>query len=110
MDSIRQIRISRLIQKELSELFRVQTATMPGVLITITSVTITPDLSIARIRLSFFPSDRAQELLSSIRANATVIRHDLAKRIRHLRKLPDLTFFVDDTLDYLERVDELLKK
>lgn len=110
MDNIRQVRISRLIQKELSELFRLQTATMPGVLITITSVTISPDLGVARVRLSFFPSDRGQELLSSIKANASVIRHDLSKRISHLRKLPELTFFIDDTLDYLERVDELLKR
>lgn len=110
MDNIRQVRISRLIQKELSELFRLQTATMPGVLITITSVTISPDLGIARVRLSFFPSDRGQELLSSIKANASVIRHDLSMRISHLRKLPELTFFIDDTLDYLERVDELLKR
>lgn len=110
MDNTRQSRISRLIQRELSELFRLQTAAMPGVLISVTSVTISPDLGIARVRLSVFPTERSEELLQSIRGNASTIRYDLGKRISHLRKLPELTFFIDDSLDYLERIDELLRK
>lgn len=110
MDNTRQSRISRLIQKELSELFRQQTASMQGVLISVTSVTISPDLGIARVRLSFFPAERGAELLESIRAQVATIRYDLGKRISHLRKLPELTFFVDDSLDYLERIDALLKQ
>lgn len=110
MDNTRQSKISRFIQKELSELLRLDTATTRGVLVTVTSVSVTPDLGIARVRLSFFPSERSAELLESIRANAATIRYDLGKRMSHLRKLPELTFFVDDSLDYLERIDSLLKQ
>ena len=81
-------RINRLIQKEVSDLFRIQTQSLPGTLISVTSVTVSPDLSIARVRLSIFPSERGEELLESI--------------------LPELTFFIDDSLDYLERIDTLL--
>ncbi len=109
MDNTRQSRISRLIQKELGELFRLQTSAMPGVLISVTSVTISPDLGVARVRLSVFPTERGPELLKAIRSNASTIRYDLGKRISHLRKLPELTFFIDDSLDYLERIDELLR-
>jgi len=102
-------RINRLIQKEVSDLFRIQTQSMPGTLITVTSVTVSPDLSIARVRLSIFPSEKAEELLESIRSSAKTIRYDLGLRVgKQLRKLPELTFFIDDSLDYLERIDSLL--
>ena len=102
-------RINRLIQKEVSDLFRIQTQSIPGTLITVTSVTVSPDLSIARVRLSIFPSEQAEELLESIRSSAKTIRYDLGLRVgKQLRKLPELTFFIDDSLDYLERIDSLL--
>ena len=102
-------RINRLIQKEISDLFRIQTQSIPGTLITVTSVTVSPDLSIARVRLSIFPSEKAKELLESIRSSAKTIRYDLGLRVgKQLRKLPELTFFIDDSLDYLERIDSLL--
>ena len=102
-------RINRLIQKEVSDLFRIQTQSIPGTLITVTSVTVSPDLSIARVRLSIFPSEKAEELLESIRSSAKPIRYDLGLRVgKQLRKLPELTFFIDDSLDYLERIDSLL--
>ena len=102
-------RINRLIQKEVSDLFRIQTQSIPGTLITVTSVTVSPDLSIARVRLSIFPSEKAEELLKSIRSSAKTIRYDLGLRVgKQLRKLPELTFFIDDSLDYLERIDILL--
>lgn len=102
-------RINRLIQKEISDLFRIQTQSIPGTLITVTSVTVSPDLSIARVRLSIFPSDKAEELLESIRSSTKTIRYDLGLRVgKQLRKLPELTFFIDDSLDYLERIDSLL--
>ena len=97
-------RINRLIQKEVSDLFRQQTQALPG-----TPVTVSPDLSIARVRLSIFPTERGEELLETIRSNARAIRYDLGLRVgKQLRKLPELTFFIDDSLDYLERIDELL--
>ena len=109
MDNTRMSRINRLIQKEVSDLFRIQTQSVPGTLITVTSVTVSPDLSIARVHLSIFPSDKSEELLESIRSSAKTIRYDLGLRIgKQLRKLPELTFFIDDSLDYLERIDSLL--
>lgn len=111
MDSNRLSRVNRLIQKEMSELFRAQTAALPGVIVTVTSVSMTADLGIARVRLSIFPADRTDELLKNIRANTSAIRYDLGKRVRHqLRKLPELVFYIDDSLDYLERIDSLLKQ
>lgn len=111
MDNTRMSRVNRLIQKEVSEIFREQTKAMPGVLVSVTSVTVSPDLGIARIRLSIFPSERSEELLNNIRDNAKNIRYALGQRVRsQLRKIPEVTFFVDDSLDYLERIDTLLKK
>lgn len=110
MDNTRMSRINRLLQKEISDLFRQQTAAMSGVLISVTSVTVSPDLGIARVRLSIFPSERGSELLENIKRSAKTIRYDLGQRIGgQLRKLPELTFYIDDSLDYLERIDELLK-
>ena len=109
MDNTRMSRINRLIQKEVSDLFRIQTQSIPGTLITVTSVTVSPDLSIARVRLSIFHSEKAEELLESILSSAKTIRYDLGLRVgKQLRKLPELTFFIDDSLDYLERIDSLL--
>ena len=102
-------RINRLIQKEISDLFRIQTQSIPGTLITVTSVTVSPDLSIARVRLSIFPSEKAEELLESIRSSAKTIRYELGQRVHNqLRIIPELRFFIDDSLDYLERIDSLL--
>lgn len=111
MDNTRTSKLNRLLQKELSELFRLQTASLPGVLITVTSVSISPDLGIAHVRLSIFPNDKAEELLKAIKHNTATIRFDLGKRVKsQLRRLPELYFHIDDSLNYLERIDELLKK
>ena len=111
MDNTRTSKVNRLLQKELSELFRLQTASLPGVLITVTSVSISPDLGIAHVRLSIFPNDKAEELLNAIKHNTATIRFDLGKRVKsQLRRLPELYFHIDDSLNYLERIDELLKK
>lgn len=97
------------MQKELSEIFRLETAKMGGVLVSVSSVRVSPDLSIARVHLSIFPSERAQELLSNINASEKRIRYDLAQRVRYqMRKCPELTFFIDDSLDYIEHIDSLL--
>ncbi|KGN75651.1 ribosome-binding factor A [Porphyromonas macacae] len=111
MDSTRISKINRLVQKELGEIFREQTSAMPGVLVSVTSVSVSPDLSVARVRLSLFPGDRSEELLKSIKASTKQIRYELGTRVKtQLRRLPELTFFIDDSLDYLEHIDELLKK
>ncbi|MDE5677439.1 30S ribosome-binding factor RbfA [Phocaeicola sp.] len=111
METTRQNKISRLIQKELSEIFLLQTKAMNGVLVSVSTVRISPDISIARVYLSVFPSDRSQEIVKNINDNMKSIRYELGTRVRHqLRIIPELKFFVDDSLDYVERIDELLKK
>ena len=111
METTRQNNISRLIQKELSEIFLLQTKSMNGVLVSVSAVRISPDMSIARVYLSVFPSERSQEIVKNINDNMKSIRYELGTRVRHqLRIIPELKFFVDDSLDYAERIDELLKK
>ena len=111
METTRQNKISRLIQKELSEIFLLQTKSMNGVLVSVSAVRISPDMSIARVYLSVFPSERSQEIVKNINDNMKSIRYELGTRVRHqLRIIAELKFFVDDSLDYAERIDELLKK
>lgn len=110
MESTRQSKISRLIQKELSEIFLLEAKSMNGVLVSVTSARISPDLSIARVYISVFPSDRGDEIVKNLNKNVRSIRFELGNRLRHqLRIIPELKFFIDDSLDYLERIDELLK-
>ena len=97
--------------KELSEIFLLQTKAMNGVLVSVSAVRISPDMSIARVYLSVFPSEKSQEIVKNINDNMKSIRFELGTRVRHqLRIIPELKFFVDDSLDYVERIDELLKK
>ena len=110
MESTRQAKIARLLQKELSEIFRRQTAKTQGVLVSVSAVRVSPDLSIARVYLSVFPSDKGAEILAEINRSAKTVRYELAQIVRHqLRKTPELSFFRDDSLDYLEHIDHLLQ-
>lgn len=110
METTRQNKIARLIQKEMSEIFLGMTRQMPGTIVTPTIVRVTPDLSIARIYLSIFPSEKCQELLDFINSKSASIRYDLAGRTRYqLRTVPELTFYKDDSLDYIDNIDKLLK-
>ena len=111
MESTRQAKISRLLQKELSEIFRRQTAKTHGVIVSVSAVRGSPDLSIAKAYLSVFPSDKAPEMIESITAQQKTIRYELAQNVRfQLRKVPELQFFLDDSLDYIENIDALLQK
>lgn len=110
MESTRQAKISRLLQKELSEIFRQQTAKTHGVIVSVSQVRVSPDLSIARAYLSVFPSDKSAEILDNINLSAKTIRYELAQKVRfQLRKTPELSFHLDDSLDYIEKIDNLLK-
>ena len=111
MQETRQNRISRLLQKELSLIFQSQTRRMHGVMVSVTKVRVSPDLSICTAYLSVFPSEKGEEILKNINANEKTIRFDLGRKVRNqLRIIPELRFFLDDSLDYLEHIDELLKK
>ena len=90
-------------------MFVAQTRQMPGVLVSVSQCRISPDMSICRVYLSVFPSERAQEIVGNITANQKQVRYELGTRMRHqLRIIPELKFFVDDSLDYAEHIDELL--
>ena len=111
METTRQNKIARLIQKELSDMFLLQTKAMHGVLVSVSVVRISPDLSYAKAYLSVFPSERSEEIVKNINANVKTIRYELGQRVRfQLRIIPELKFFVDDSLDYAARIDELLTK
>ena len=111
MQETRQNRIARLLQKELSTIFQSQTRMMHGVMVSVTRVRISPDLSICTAYLSIFPSEKADEIISNINANNKTIRYELGTRVRNqLRIVPELRFCVDDSLDYIDHIDELLKK
>ena len=108
METTRQNKISRLLQKELSEIFLLQTKAMHGTLVSVSAVRISPD--IARVYLSVFPSEKAEEMVKNINDNMKSIRYELGTRVRYqLRIIPELKFFVDDSLDYIEKIDSLLK-
>ncbi len=111
MQETRQARISRLLQKELADIFQSQTRMMRGVLVSVTRVKISPDLSICTAYLSVFPSEKGEEILANIKGNEKSVRYELGTRVRNqLRIIPELRFFLDDSLDYLERIDGLLKQ
>ena len=110
METTRQSKIGRLLQKEISEALRQETSKTHGVIISVSAVRVTPDLSIAKVYLSIFPSEKSAELLKNIETNAKALRFEIAQKVRHqLRKMPELVFYLDDSLDYIEKIDQLLK-
>jgi len=110
MQDTRQNKIARLLQKELSLIFQEQTRAMHGVMVSVTRTKISPDLGICTAYLSIFPSERGEELLANIEKNNQQIRFTLGQRVRHqLRIIPELRFFIDDSLDYIDHIDQLLK-
>lgn len=111
MTTTRQNKVSRLLQKELGEyLQRTGSDLTGGKMVTVTVVRISPDLGIAKVYLSIFPGEGAREALQSISGKAGMFRSEMGKRLRNqLRHIPEFTFFLDDSLDYIDRIDNLLK-
>jgi ribosome-binding factor A len=111
MDSTRQKKISRLLQKELGGIFQRKTNEFGGKMITVTTVRISPDLSIAKIYLSIFPKKKeGDETMSDIKFHTSQIRNELGRIVgKQLRIVPELHFFEDDSLDYIDNIDNLLK-
>ncbi len=109
MESKRQQKVARQLQKDLSEIFQRDVPHLfGGAFITVTTVRVSPDLSIARVYLSFLATKNKQLLLDSIVENSRVIRQHLGERVRHqLRIVPDVQFFMDDTAEYAEKMDKL---
>ena len=112
-ESHRQKKIGGILQKDLVEVLQgaATKGGLKGVIISVSKVNVTADLSIAKVYLSIFPNKEAAELLIGIRSNTPLIRHELAQRTKNqLRRMPNLEFFIDDSLEYIERIDQSLKR
>ena len=111
-ESTRQQKVGKQLQKDLADIIRLQGMAMyGGAMITVTTVRVSPDLAMAKVHLSIFPSSKAAQAMSIIEHQSRTIRGELGKRIgKQLRVVPELIFFVDDSLDYVAHIDELLKK
>ena len=112
MDSIRQQKVNSLILRELAEIFRQETPSLlPGGMITVTAVRVSPDLGLARTYVSLFPVKDKLAALERIRGHGPHVRGLLGRSIGHqMRVVPELSFHLDDSLDRAEEIDELLKK
>jgi len=110
MESTRQQKVSRLLQKDLGDIFQVEMRNLFGnAMITVTKVHVTKDMSIARVYVSLFGTNDKEELLKNIRHRGKEIRYKLGKRIgKQVRVIPELQFYEDDSLDYIENIEKLL--
>jgi ribosome-binding factor A len=111
MNNKRQIQIAGQIKEELANIIMIKfNGLVPGRMVTVTNVTVTADLSIAKVWLSIFPSDDANKIVEEINKVKSKIRFELGQALKNnLRKIPELIFYLDDSLDYIERIDKLLK-
>jgi ribosome-binding factor A len=111
MESIRQSKVARLIQKEVAAIIQLESNILfPGRMITVTVVRISPDLSVAKIYLSIFPYKQDENFLDTVNQQSKHMRNILAKKIKNqLRIVPELIFYRDDSIDYAGRINDLLK-
>ena len=111
LNSIRQNKVARLIQRDLSEMFQQECKEYTeGAMLSVTAVRVSPDLSYAKIYVSIFPSERVEAVMKSLEEKNKSIRFILGKKVgKQMRIVPELRFFVDDSLDYIDKIDELLK-
>jgi ribosome-binding factor A len=111
MESTRQKKVARLVLKEVAEIInRKGREIAPGKMISVTQVRITPDLSLAKVYISIFPANKKEEILESIQEHSKNIRFELGVKVKmQLRIVPELAFYLDDSLDYIDNLDKLLK-
>ena len=111
-ETTRQQKVARQIQKDLAEIFRARgMAAYDGAMLTVSGVRISPDLSLAKVYVSVFPSEKAPAVMAQIGEENSRLRGELGRRVaKQLRIVPELAFYLDDSLDYVEHIDELLKK
>ncbi|EKF56810.1 ribosome-binding factor A [Galbibacter marinus] len=113
METNRQKKIGGVLQKDLAEILQraAKDGNMSGTLISVTKVHVTSDLSVAKVFVSIFPHKNAQELIEGIRSNQPLIKHELSQRTKNqLRRVPDLSFYIDDSLEYIDKIDQSLKR
>jgi ribosome-binding factor A len=113
MESNRQKKIAGVLQKDLADILQRAAVDggLKGVLISVTKVHVTADLSVCKTYVSIFPNNKAQELLEGIKASQNAIKHELAQRTRNqLRRVPDIHFYIDDSLEYIDNIERSLKR
>ncbi|MEO0060043.1 MAG: ribosome-binding factor RbfA [Bacteroidota bacterium] len=111
METNRQKKIGGVIQKDLVEILQgeIRKNQIHNLIISVSKVVVTTDLNVATVHLSIFPQEKAAETLAAIKSNAVLIKHDLSQRVKmQLRRVPNLSFFIDDSLDYIEKIDNAL--
>jgi len=111
METNRQKKIGGVIQKDLVDILQgeVRKNGLTNLMISVSKVVVTTDLSVATVHLSIFPQEKANETLAAIKSNSKLIKHDLSQRVRlQLRKVPNLIFFIDDSLEYIAKIDNAL--
>ena len=111
METTRQQKVARQIQKDISDIFTKEAATLlKGTMVSVTMVRVSPDLSFAKIYLSIFPFEKNKEVMNTLEKNNWLIRKALGTRIRNqLKQVPEIAFHLDDSLEYIENIDNLLK-
>ena len=112
MESQRQMKISRMLQREVGEIFQREARGKFGsAMITVTKVNVTRDMSVARVYLSLFATKDKSETLENIQSQTNSIRYHLGKRIRNqVRAIPKIEFYLDDSLDYIDNIEDLLEE
>ena len=111
METNRQKKIGALLQNDLVDILQgeIRKNAVSNLIISVSKVNVTSDLSLAKVYLSVFPQSKAKELLAAIKTNTPLIKHDLTQRVKlQLRKVPNLSFYIDDSLDYIEKIDSAL--
>lgn len=112
METNRQKKIAGLIQQDLADILQgeIRKNAISNLVISISAVQVTSDLTIAKVYLSVFPTEKKEEILAAVKSNAPLIKHDLAQRVKNqLRKVPSLLFYNDDSMEYMESIDKALK-
>lgn len=113
MESNRQKKVAGVLQKDLAEVLQnaLRDSGKGGIIVSVTKVKVPTDLSIAKVYLSVFPNDKAADILKEVNLVKPTIRHNISQRTRHqLRRMPELQFFIDDTLEYLDGIERSLKR
>lgn len=112
MEGSRQQKVSRELQRSLAEIIRSKgMAAFDGAMLTVSGVRISPDLSVAYVYISVFPSEKAGKVMSILKENTRALRGELGNMTgKQLRIIPEISFFLDSSLDYVEHIEELLKK
>ena len=107
----RQNKVAKQIQKDIAEIIQLHSKELfSGKMLTVTSVRITPDLGVSRIYVSVFPSGNSDEVISKLNDHHSLFRNELGKKLRHqVKKIPEIIFYLDDSLDYIDNIENLLK-